>query len=315
MMGGLAAGLPAAGGRSIAERLGRPAESRMLIIHADDAGMCHSANQATIRALTSGIASSASVMVPCPWFPEMAAWARENPAADLGLHLTLTSEWRQYRWRPILPAREAPGLVDGEGFFHRDVAAVVKNASADEVEREIRAQIDRARQFGMKPTHIDSHMGALFARSDFLDAYLRASRECRIMAMLPRPTADIAEEITHLGIDYPRLIDRLEREGHVCLDRLSTGLRQNDYAARRDEFYSFLDALKPGVTELIVHLALDDAEIRAVTGSWQARWSDYRILMEPASRRRMEQAGVEQVTYAMLSRLWGAGAPGGSGTE
>ena len=194
----------------------RPDE-RIFILHADDSGMCHSANAATIRAMSEGVVSSTSVMVPCPWFPEMAAWAREHPEMDVGVHLTLTSEWRHYRWGPVAPREQVPGLVDEEGFLWRRVEDVIAHASPQEVEIEVRAQIERALRFGIKPTHIDSHMGTLFAHPEYFEIYVRLSREYGIPAMLPRPTPQqtqmmggigwIAEQIAALesaGLSFPR---------------------------------------------------------------------------------------------------------------
>lgn len=306
-------GEPAAAGaaHNIPRRLGMPVDTKLLIIHADDAGMCHSVNTATMRALTEGAAASASVMVPCPWFPEMAAWSREHPGADLGLHLTLTSEWRRYRWGPTAPRDQVRGLIDEEGYLWRSVEAVAEHASAAEVETELRAQVARARAFGMKPTHLDSHMGALFARQDYLEAYLRVSRDTGIMAMIPRPTEEIKAEVDHLGLDFQALASRLEGQGHVVLDRLHKGLKASSSDELRLRFREFLDSIEPGVTELIVHLAGDDAEIRAVTGNWEARWRDYQLLMEPETREEMRRRQIAPATYAMLSRLWSAGRQGG----
>ncbi len=150
-------------GQNTAERLGYPADARLLIIHADDTGMCHSANLASIDALKKGIVTSGSIMVPCPWFMEIADYAREHPEIDLGLHLTHTSEWKSYRWRPLALSSLVPGLIDAEGYMHSHVGSVVRSSNAKEIEAEIRAQIEFALQNGVKPTHLDSHMGTLYA--------------------------------------------------------------------------------------------------------------------------------------------------------
>ncbi|GIX06576.1 MAG: hypothetical protein KatS3mg115_0979 [Candidatus Poribacteria bacterium] len=151
---------PSASGGNLAERLGYPPDARVLILHADDLGMCHEGNAAGREALEAGTVSSGSVMVPCPWFPEFAAWARERPEWDLGVHLTLNSEWRGYRWGPVASSSEVPSLLDEEGYFYRDTRSLVQNARAEEVERECRAQVERALRFGIRPTHLDTHMGA-----------------------------------------------------------------------------------------------------------------------------------------------------------
>src|SRR5262249_32613625 len=146
-----------------AERLGWPAGNRVLILHADDIGMCYEANAAAQRALSKSEYRSAAAMVPCPWFSEMAAWCVAHPEHDLGLHLTLTSEWQLYRWGPVAPRDSVKGLLDPLGNLFRDVPSVARSAKASEVAAEIRAQLARARQLGMKPSHVDTHMGTLYA--------------------------------------------------------------------------------------------------------------------------------------------------------
>jgi len=290
--------------KTLAERLGHARGDRLLMVHADDVGMCHSVNAATIKAMTEGVASSASVMVPCPWFPEIAAWSREHPEADLGLHLTLTSEWRLYRWRPVTPVDQVKGLVDGEGFLWRSVEDVKKHATAKEVETEIRAQIRRARQFGMKPTHVDSHMGTLFSRADFFEAYVRVAKDEGILPMLMEATPEILAEAKELGLDYAGLAKRLRAEGFVLLDRLSTGLKGGTLEERSRAFREFVKGLGPGVTELIVHLAGDDEEIRHVTGNWAARYHELRLVTDPETRAFLKAEGVKLVGYRELAALW-----------
>ncbi len=148
--------------KSIQEKLGYPKNAKLVIIHADDLGVSHSENSASIKAMEKGCVSSASIMVPCPWFPEIAAYAQSNPEADLGLHLTITSEWKNYKWGPVTPQAQVPGLVNKNGFFYSSVDSVLKNATAIEVQEEIHNQIKRAIQFGVQPTHLDAHMGAVY---------------------------------------------------------------------------------------------------------------------------------------------------------
>src|SRR5690606_23260582 len=153
---------------SYAEKLGYPQGSKVVIFHVDDAGMSHESNQGAKISIEQGIASSCSIMMPCPWAADMAKYAIDHPEMDAGLHLALTSEWKAYRWGPVAGKSQVPSLVDKEGNLWSSVEEVVRNASADDVEKEIRAQIDRALTLGLKPTHMDSHMGTLFATDEFL---------------------------------------------------------------------------------------------------------------------------------------------------
>ena len=182
----LAEGFAHAQTRTLAERLGYPPEAKLLIIHADDLALARSVDAASFAALERKAASSASVMVPCPWFTEVAAYAREHPDQDLGLHLTLTSEWKTYRWGPVASKDQVPGLLDPSGYLWPDVPDVAKHAKPEEVEREIRAQVELAIRSGLKPTHLDTHMGTVFAKPEFFAAYLKVAHEFGIPAFVPR---------------------------------------------------------------------------------------------------------------------------------
>src|SRR5688500_12383661 len=167
----------AAQNRSLAQRLGYPADAKLLIVHADDLGMAHSVNAATIKGFESGLVNSGSIMVPCPWFAEIAAYARANPQADLGLHLTLTSEWTTFRWGPVTPKDRVSSLLDKNGYFQLTETEAAAKADPKEVELEIRAQIERARASGIQPTHLDSHMGTLYQNKALFEIFLKVARE------------------------------------------------------------------------------------------------------------------------------------------
>jgi predicted glycoside hydrolase/deacetylase ChbG (UPF0249 family) len=287
--------------KTTAARLSRP-DAKLLMVHADDAGMCHSVNLATTEALLSGGAQSASIMVPCPWFSEIAEFARQHTDLDLGLHLTLTSEWRHYRWRSVAPPDRVKGLLDPDGYLWRDVRSAATRATPAEVETELRAQIDRAKQFGIQFTHVDTHMGTLYARPDYFEVYTRLAREAKVVCMMPRPTPEAAAELSQ----YPITADMLtakEKDGFVLLDRLITGVPGSTVEDRKQSYRQLLRNLKPGVTKLIVHLAKDDPEIRAVTNAWQQRWADFQFWTSPEARDLMKQLGVEPITYRELGKL------------
>jgi predicted glycoside hydrolase/deacetylase ChbG (UPF0249 family) len=262
--------------------------------------MCHSANIATAEALELGLVSSASVMMPCAWVTEMADWARKHPEADLGIHLTLTSEWRYYRWRPVSPAAEVPGLLDSEGYLHRDVRAVASRATPQEIEKEARAQIALAQKYGIRFTHLDSHMGTLFARPDYFEVYTRLAREFQVPCMLPKPTPELAKTMANYPIT-PAMLEEAGKSGLPFLDRLVTGMPGRTVAERAASYEQFLRELQPGVTKLIVHLAKDDAEIRAISNSWEQRWGDFSYFTSPATRKLMESLGIQTTTYKELA--------------
>src|SRR3984893_9015415 len=161
--------------KTIAERLGYPADAKLLIVHADDLAVAHSVDSASFDALDKNAVASASVMVPCPWLTEVASYAKEHPDADLGLHLTLTSEWKTYRWSPVESKDKVPSLLDPSGYFWPDTDH--HNLNPEEAEREIRAQIERAASMGIHPTHLDTHMGVLFSRPDLFAVYLKVAHE------------------------------------------------------------------------------------------------------------------------------------------
>ena len=156
---------------NLSKVLGFSEDTKLLIIHADDAGLSHSENRATIQALEKGIVNSYSMMVPCPWFYEMAIFAKNNPQFDNGIHLTLTCEWENYKFGPVLPVFEVPSLVDSNGHFYKKREQLSENASLIDVRKELQAQIEKALKFGLKPSHIDSHMYSVAAKPEYFQLY------------------------------------------------------------------------------------------------------------------------------------------------
>src|SRR6266705_2549262 len=172
--------LPQSQTKTLVERLGYPRDAKLLIVHADDLGAAHSINSASIKALESGLVSSASIMVPCSWLPEIAAYARAHPEIDFGVHLTLTSEWTLYRWSPVLGKERVPSLLDPNGYLYPLESEAAAHVDVREVEAEIRAQIARARALGIQPTHLDSHMGTLYQSKALFETLLRVAHENKL---------------------------------------------------------------------------------------------------------------------------------------
>lgn len=281
--------------KTIAERLGHPADSKLLIIHADDLAVAHSVDVATFDALEKGAISSASIMVPTPWVTEVAAYARAHPNADLGLHLTLTSEWETYRWGSVAPADKVPSLLDSAGTFPNDEKLVAARAKVVEVERELRAQVDRALALGIRPTHLDSHMGSLFTTPELIATYVKVARDYRLPFLALRGDPHAAPQ--------PPLTDK-----DVLLDAVIIAGPE----VPRDQWKAFylksIANLKPGLTEIIVHLGRDDSELQAVTvnhepygSAWRQR--DYDVVTSPEFKKALQDNHVILVTWKELQKL------------
>jgi predicted glycoside hydrolase/deacetylase ChbG (UPF0249 family) len=290
--------------QTTAQQLGYGANDKLLMVHADDVGMSHSVNLATIEALKKGQVTSASIMIPCPWMPEIAAYAREHPEVDFGLHLTLTSEWKYYRWRPVAPPDQVKGLLDPEGYMWRSEVDTAKHATPQEIETEIRAQIERAKAFGIKPTHLDTHMGTLYTRPDFFDVYTKLGKEYGIPVMVMRATPEAIAYGKASGIPIGETaLRKIESDGYAMLDYLVTGVPGRTFAERKKAYHDLLRNLKPGVTMLIVHLGLDDAELKGITGSWQQRHADFLSFTDPETQALMKELGIKLTTWREMGKV------------
>jgi predicted glycoside hydrolase/deacetylase ChbG (UPF0249 family) len=289
----LAAGPAMAGPATIQERLGHPPGARLIVIHADDLGMAHSVNRATFEALEQGWITSASILVPCPWFPEVARWARAHPEADLGIHLALTSEWTGFRWRPLSAAEQVPSLLDPDGYLPLVESTVAQRALPQEAERELRAQIERARAAGIRFTHFDSHMNALILTPGLLDVYTRLAREYQVPLRWARGLTAPG------GGSVPA--EQVLLDGIVAVN---PGVDPKNWRA---EYQKLLDPLPPGVYELVVHLAYADEEMWGATGDhpdWGAAWRRYDLdlVKSPEFRQFLKERGFVQVTWKDLQR-------------
>jgi predicted glycoside hydrolase/deacetylase ChbG (UPF0249 family) len=285
--------------RTLAERLGYPRDAKLLIVHADDLGAAHSVNRASIKALESGLVTSASIMVPCPWLPEIAAYARAHPGTDFGLHLTLTSEWSLYRWGPVLGKERVPSLLDGSGYLYPVEDAAAAHMDIKEVEAEIRAQIARARALGIQPTHLDSHMGTLYQNKALFETLLRVARENKLPFRVSRDWFTMAPFMPSvLGPD------------DVVLDK-TISIEPNVAPADWARFYTNeIKNLRPGVTDMIVHLAFSDEEMKGVTfghPDWGAEWRqrDFEFVTSDAFRSLLKENNVKLITWREIGKLIG----------
>lgn len=282
--------------QTLAERLGYPAGTKLLIVHADDLGETHAVNAAALKALQGGTINSASLMVPCPWFPEIADYAKSHPDVDFGLHLTLTSERVYYRWGPVASADKVPSLVDQNGYFHHEWKER-EHIDAKEVEIELRAQIERALAMGVRPTHLDSHQYRLIMNGkELFDAMLRVAHEYKLPVFVTRDWF----------ADHPYLPASLGPSDMV-LDHTVT-IEPEIPPEKWAEFYlTALKNLKPGVTEFVIHPGYDDDELRAATrerSTWGSAWRqrDYDFFTSDQFREILAQQKIKLITWRELAR-------------
>ncbi len=290
---------------TLAAQLGFEAGDRIAIVHADDLGMCHAANEGAYEALAEGPVSCGSLMVPCPWFPEAARRARADPSLDLGVHLTLNAEWPHYRWGPVAGRRAVPTLLDDEGYLPRTSLEVVQKAQPEEVHEELRAQVLQALDAGVDVTHLDSHMGTVFY-PPFLPVYQALAEEFRVPVLVARPDDDVLERagLTAAKPILYQMADGLEAKGFPILQGLDAN--SLDFGEGEGERHNAarLDGLPEGVSYLICHPARDGEELRSVTpDSAHQRDFERRFYGSDLGRRALEQRGIRTVGMRALREL------------
>jgi predicted glycoside hydrolase/deacetylase ChbG (UPF0249 family) len=281
--------------KSAAEQLGYPADSKLLIIHADDLAVAHSVDQASMAAIDKRAVTCGSIMVPCPWLTEVADYVKTHPDADLGLHLTLTSEWKNYRWGPLASRRDVAGLIDPGGYLWPDSPLVVKSAKPAEIEAEVRAQIETALKAGIRPTHLDSHMGTLFA-APFFPVYVKLAREYAIPFFALRAMTAA-----------PAMREQI-KDTDIIPDAIAMA-NESVKPERWMEYYlGIIRSLKPGLTEIIVHLGRDDAELQAITeghpaygSAWRQR--DFEVMTSPEFHKALEDNHVILIGWKEIKNL------------
>ncbi len=320
--------------KTYAEKLGWPKGAKVVIFHVDDAGMSYSSNRGAIRSMEEGVATSASIMMPCPWAASFAKYVKKNPSVDAGLHLTLTSEWQDYRWPPLNGISHSPGLVDDEGCMWHEVEQVVKNASPDIIETEIRAQVERALKMGLKPTHLDSHMGTLFAHIPFLERYIKVGIEYGIPVMFPGGNNKLLIESLNnpivrklkeegkwkegMKLPEPALAkqtrevgQKIWQAGLPVLDDLhtisgdwkpeGTNVSATDWGKyKAKKWIEALGNMQPGVAMLIVHSSDITEEFKQISGSGGSRYADMLSMLDPELKAYIKANGIVLTTWREL---------------
>ena len=292
-----------------AEKLGFPEGKKVILLHCDDAGMCDEANIAVRHYFETGDLRSAAVMVPCPYAMDLVEWAKTQESPDVGIHLTLTSEWKNYRWGPVSDPVKVPGLIDPEGKMWHDVPDVVTHASAEEVETEVRAQIDKVIAAGFTPTHIDTHMGTLYGSLEYLKVFLKIAEEYNIPAnAIDLSDTSIAENFRKEG--YPITTDVVELLNQYSLPKLDNFSSVPDgdtYENKRGIFFELLKSLKPGLTEIIFHPSVETENLKTITGSWQQRVWEAQMFSDPVVKEFFENNGIIITTWREVMNRFTAG--------
>jgi len=286
------------GQQSLAEKLGYAADAKLLIIHADDIGLAQSVNDATIEAFASGGITSGSIMVPCPWFIDFAAYYKSHPDLDVGIHITLTSEWDFYKFGGILPSTDIPSLLDENGYFYPTTEEVGLHADPLEVEKEIRAQIDRAIAFGIKPTHLDTHMGSVLARPELVEIYMKLGQEYKLPVFAPRM----------LLFAMPEDLREMVKEEFVLVDGFFMLNLEGPDASWEEEYGKMIENMGPGLNVMIVHLAHDNAEMQAIAvnhPAFGATWreKDLHYLQSQTFHELLKAKEIQLVTWKEIGAL------------
>jgi chitin disaccharide deacetylase len=291
----------------VLKKLGFSNSDRIVIFHADDIGVCQASVDAYADLLDFGLLSSAAAMVPCGWFPTVAALCRdhqEHPRLDMGIHLTLTSEYNTLRWGPISTRQATSGLLDEEGYLHRTSAAVQEQANPVAVAQELEAQIEQALAAGVRPTHIDTHMGTVF-HPKFLSSYVELAQRYRVVAFAPRwdevrlQQAGYDAEAT---AQIVRILQQSEAEGMPLVDEV-IGMPLEIGADRMGHIKQVLTNLVPGITHFIIHPVRDTPEVHPMTASWPQRVNDRDLFLSEELRTFVQQQGIHVIGYRALQEL------------
>ena len=292
---------------------------KYLIINADDFGMCRAGNLAVFDLLKSGGITSSTIMAPCGWAPEACKFAKENPQFAIGVHLTLTSEWSNYRWAPV-SASNTDSLRDEDGYMFKESDEVEKNVDIDEVEAEIRAQIERLKKLGLTPSHLDNHMGSLYGietgRFELLNLVLDIAGEYGLPFRFPGTFTDDQLNNTMLDIKIDKniimgIFDKItayaKSRGVITPDYLIpgewTGPQKDSYENYREYIYELYKTFPEGVTETYIHPALECDELKGTSSVWERRVWEYKLFSDPKTKQHIESCGIKLINYRDLAEM------------
>lgn len=289
-------------------KLGFSKGTKLLMIHADDAGLANSENQATIQALENGIVNSYSIMVPCAGFEEMATYAKDNPQFDYGIHLTLTCEWETNRFGTVLPISEASSLVDENGHFFKKRHILEKNASLPEIRKELEAQIEKALDFGLQPTHFDSHMYSVGTTPEFFNIYRELGQKYKLPILINKEMLEmVTENISPYFEPNDFVIDRIHI-GEFANFKDGDSIDYYD-GTLTDYYYHVLDNLDSGLNILLIHTAFDDAQMQEIARNhpnYGAEWRqvDFDFCTSEKSKMKLKENNIQLINWRDIKRLW-----------
>lgn len=294
---------------------------KYLIINADDFGMCHSANMAVADLFEKGGITSSTIMTPCSWAREAGVWAAAHPEYAVGVHLTFTSEWKNYRWSPVSHSNN-DSLRDSEDFMYHESDEFEKNCNLNEVEGEIRAQIERFKSFGAEPSHLDNHMGSLYGietgRFELLNLTLDIAGEYGLPFRFPgtfvpemfeNETLDVKIDIDTIAGIFDKVLSFAKSKGVAMPDYLIpgewNGPQKDSYENFKEYIYELYRSFPNGVTETYIHPALESDELKAISGSWNRRVWEHRLFSDPGTLQHIKACGIELINYRDLKKIKG----------
>ncbi len=282
------------------ESMGYGPDDRVLITHIDDMGFCHAANVASEACLASGAASCASIITNASWFLEAAEICKTHPSFDVGVHLTLTAEYPTYRWGALSTSDPASGLLDEEGYLWHTREDAVRNVSEEAAEAEMRAQIDKAITAGIDITHIDTHMGSV-VHPRYLRSYLALADEYGVPAFLPNITRERLEAIRHddQAEEYLAIMEKVDSGAVPTLDEIIIDTLI-DMADKKAFYESLIRGIKPGLTHLLFHPAVDGPELQSIAHTYESRHADYLAFSDPAVKQLIADEGIHHIGYREL---------------
>jgi chitin disaccharide deacetylase len=284
--------------RNLAEKLGFPKDAKLLIIHGDDIGLSHSTNAAYYKTFEDGSMTTGSLMVPCPWFPEAAAYLKVHPGLDIGIHLTVNAEWKYFKWSGISLSCEIPSLLDKENHFYSSIEELQKTVSPEEAKKECKAQIERVIAAGIVPTHLDTHMGSMLYIPRLIPVYLELAKEYRLPYLFP------AEYLSMI----PPEVNKLVSPDDALLDHLVMLTPERITGKWIDYYLKEIAELKPGLNEMIVHLSYDNEEMQAISvdhDDYGSKWrqNDLDAISSPEFKKALKDNHIILVTWKQIREV------------